>query len=373
MRLLDRYLLRELAVPLAFCLAGFLVFWISFDLLAQMDEFHEAHLAAQQVAQYYVAKTPEFLVTVTPIALLLALLYSLTQHARHHETTAMRAAGLSLWRISAVYFGVGIISSLLLFGLNESWAVRSAEAASQLVEKSSDRADRWYPRLNFRNARDGRTWNIGAFNRDTYQMLNPQVEWNRRDGSSVRILARSAFPTNGGWRFEDVIELIFPNGREFNATNYTHLRTNVIELAELTETPEQILSEIKLEPLLSGNFKVSRKAQVSLLELLDYFRLHPDLNRRDAAILKTQFHTRLAEPWTCLVVVLIALPFGAVSARRNVFVGVASSIFICFAFFIVVRLGLALGSGGYVAPWLAAWFPNLLFAGIGFVLTWLAR
>ena len=55
------------------------------------------------------------------------------------------------------------------------------------------------------------------------------------------------------------------------------------------------------------------------------------------------------------MVVLIAMPFGAASGRRNIFVGVVSSILICFVFFVLQQLGLALGTGGRLAPWLAAW------------------
>ena len=43
-----------------------------------------------------------------PIALLLALLYALTNHARHNEITAMRAAGVSLWRLCVPYFVIGL-------------------------------------------------------------------------------------------------------------------------------------------------------------------------------------------------------------------------------------------------------------------------
>jgi lipopolysaccharide export LptBFGC system permease protein LptF len=57
-------------------------------------------MTAGEIAQYYVVRTPELLVTVLPIALLLALLYALTNHGRHNELIAMRAAGLSLGRIS---------------------------------------------------------------------------------------------------------------------------------------------------------------------------------------------------------------------------------------------------------------------------------
>src|SRR4029079_4438616 len=113
-----------------------------------------------------------------------------------------------------------------------------------------------------------------------------------------------------------------------------------------------------------------KDVQLSIAEILNYLRLHPDLNARDSAFLYTKLQERLAAPETCVVVVLTALPFGAISSRRNVFAGVASSVFICFAFFILLRVGIALGTGGYIPSWLAAWLPNGLFAAAG---VWMAR
>ena len=72
-------------------------------------------------------------------------------------------------------------------------------------------------------------------------------------------------------------------------------------------------------------------------------------------------HGRIAAPWTCAVVVVIAVPFAAASGRRNLFVGVASSILICFAYFVLQQLCLALGAGGHLPAWLAAWLPNGAF------------
>jgi lipopolysaccharide export LptBFGC system permease protein LptF len=67
--------------------------------------------------------------------------------------------------------------------------------------------------------------------------------------------------------------------------------------------------------------------------------------------------------------VLIAVPFGAASGRRNVFVGVASSILICFSFFVLQQFCLALGAGGHMPSWLAGWFPNLAFGIYGLWMT----
>jgi lipopolysaccharide export system permease protein len=369
MRLLDRYLLRELVVPLGYCLSGFLLFWVSFDLLSELSRFKEDHWSAGQIIWYYLFKTPELLVVVMPIALLLALLYALTNHARHNELTAMRAAGLSLVRLSFPYLGVGFAFSVALLALNELWVPKGDEAAREIVasrtaSNRSRQAKEWCRNLHFRNARDGRIWNIAAFNSVTYEMKNPQVEWALPDGSH-RLMAQSAVRSNDCWVFLDVQEIRIFRGKEGDQGEPT--QTNQLTICEFTETPEQIKSEIKISRL--TNYRTAKDVQLSMAEIFDYLRLHPDLNERDRALLRTKFQERLAAPWTCIVVVLIALPFGALSTRRNTFAGVASSVFICFAFFILLRLGLALGTGGYVHPWLAAWLPNGLFASLGLWMT----
>src|SRR5262245_30375585 len=127
MRLLDRYLLRELLVPLGYCLCGFLLLWVSADLCANLRDFGEKKMLASDILEYYMVIVPEILVLVMPIGLLLALLYTLTNHARHHEITAIRAAGVSLWRLSLPYFGVGVLASGILFAINEFWVPDSSE------------------------------------------------------------------------------------------------------------------------------------------------------------------------------------------------------------------------------------------------------
>ena len=373
MRLLDRYLLRELLIPLTYCLGGFLIFWISFDLFAKLGDFQEEGLPASAIAHYYAAKTPEFLVIVVPVALLLALLYALTNHARHHELTAIRAAGISLMRLSAPYLGAGLFLSLALFALNEWWAPQSAEAAAAVREQhraraSTGEAGRWERNLQFRNGRDGRIWNIEALNLDDFTLINPQISWRLPDQSSRSLIATNAIRTNGHWGFFHALEFAYPAGGDFS---YSVATNAFIVIPEFTESPEQIRSEIKISRLAS--LRSGRETHLSVAEILNYLRLHPDLDSKDNAWLQTQLHARLAAPWTCLVVVLIAIPFGAQNPRRNAFVGVASSIVICFSYFVLMRLGLALGTSGALPPWLAAWLPNLFFGGAGLALALKAR
>ena len=101
--------------------------------------------------------------------------------------------------------------------------------------------------------------------------------------------------------------------------------TNELAMPEFDETPGQIRSEIKISSYQS--LKKNRSSDIPLADIFAYLRLHPNLPPTDSGWLFTKFYGRIAAPWTCLVVVLIAIPFGAATGRRNLFVGVAGSIF----------------------------------------------
>src|SRR5262249_48615843 len=146
-----------------------------------------------EIAEYYLALLPKLLQDiVAPAALLLALLYALTNHARHQELTAMRAAGVSLWRLCLPYLAVGLLFSLFLLLLNERWVPNSLELADQIRQRHSrsDLADRqWKRDLSFHNDRDARSWHIRSYNLQTGEMLDPYVVWTLPDGSRRQLLA----------------------------------------------------------------------------------------------------------------------------------------------------------------------------------------
>jgi lipopolysaccharide export system permease protein len=367
MRLLDRYLFRELLTPLAFCLGGIWLLGVCFTLFSSLDEFQDRKFHFIDVVEYAVAITPGFLALVFPIVLLLALLYALANHARHNEITAMRAAGVGLWRLSAPYLCVGFVASIALFALNEFIVPRSINWSERIftrhVQKRGDVLVRnTFQNFGFTNARERRAWFIGEYNVYRAKMIKPHVIWTLPDKSIRQLYADDAVYTNGIWRFSNVIE--------YSQTNSTaplepFLQTNILAMTEFDETPDQIESEIEICAYQSLK---TRRADIPLSDIFNYLKLHPHLPPTDAAWLFTKFHGRLAVPWTCLVVAIIAIPFGAMPGRRNLFFGVAGSLAICFTYFVIQQFALAFGSNGHLPAWLAAWLPNLIFAGLGLVL-----
>jgi lipopolysaccharide export system permease protein len=367
MRLHDRYLFRELLTPLAFCLGGFLVFWISYFFFTELEKMQEARLHLFDCMEYALAMMPGFFVMVLPIGLLLALLYALTHHARHHELTALRAAGISLWRLSAPYFAVGIVAGGIFFLLNEVAVPGGAAWAEEILGRyvQSDHVAKTkthYTKIGFR-IHPHRIWQVGDYNTVTKSMANPNVTWTLPDGSWREIQAEHAEYTNSAWTFYNA-QMFGQSGARGNLVPM--FVTNVIAMPEFDETPKQILSDIKLSD--AQTLRGSRSSDIPLKDLRDYLRLHPNVSADDAHALITKYYGRLAAPWTCLVVVLIAIPFGAPSGRRNLFFGVAGSIFICFAFFVLQQVSIAFGLNGHLEPWLAAWLPNMFFAAAGTVL-----
>jgi len=367
MRLLDRYLLREFLVPLGYCLCGFLIFWIASELFSNLHQLQDKHLQALDIAEYYLFRIPEFLPIVLPVSLLLALLYALTNHARHNELTAIRAAGVSLWRLSLPYFAVGAAAALCLFALDEFCAPLTSELAAQVldrhVQRPVDAPDRdAVKKLDFQNARQARNWHIGIYHRKTGDMYSVLVIWRLPDGTWRQLIADRARWTNGVWTFYGVTEI-----RQSDSPNGLPVRVQYAELAEpgFSETPDEIKSEISISERFAHQAR-TKGADLPLTDIANYLRLNPDVKGALRSWLLTKFNGRFASPFTCVVVIVIGVPFAAASGRRNVFVGVAASITIFFVYFLLQQFGLAFGEVGRVPAWLAAWLPNLAFSLAGF-------
>lgn len=365
MRLLDRYLLRELLTPFAYCLGAFFLFWMSSDLFNSLGDFKEAGMRFGDVVEYYFVKSPQLLTIVLPVALLLALLYALTQHARNNEITAIRAAGVSLWRLALPYLAVGFVASIGLFFINEYLGADADERADLIKARRASVNQVKYRKqivtnLGFMNTRDGRNWAIKELNTETMTMTSPVIISSLKDASPVWFYASSAIRTNDTW--------VFFNAREYRSdpsTNTAPVPTLMearLARPDLTETPEEIRSEVAISR--RASLKRRHHAEIPLVDIQTYLNLHPDVSPAMGSWLRTRFHARVAGAWKCLVVVLIALPFGAASGRRNIFAGVAGSILICFAYFALLEISQAAGTSGHLPAWLAGWLPNISFTMI---------
>jgi lipopolysaccharide export LptBFGC system permease protein LptF len=258
---------------------------------------------------------------------------------------------------------VGLLATAVYFALNEFAVPRCDQLVLDILSRHD--AGQAGPKLNsagtkgFYNARAHRLWQFVEYDELTTRMQNPTVTWYTPTGHPRVLKAEIAIRTNAVWTFYNA-QMFWPSEQV-----QSHL-TNLLALPQFDETPARIALLLKFSK--ANTLHGSVNADIPLAELWEFIRSNPGLSTADARAWETKFHERLAIPWTCFVVVLMAIPFGAQSGRRNLFFGVAGSIFIGFAYFILQRVSLALGMNGQLPGWLAAWLPNFIFAAGGILL-----
>ncbi|HCP91275.1 MAG TPA: hypothetical protein DIT76_04400, partial [Spartobacteria bacterium] len=183
------------------------------------------------------------------------------------------------------------------------------------------------------------------------------LQQDEHDNIVTNYLATRAFyhPEIKTWELEQVKVVHYdPAGNIIDAQIYPSLKID-----NWSETPFRL-----------GSANV-RAEFLSVPELREYLRFNSDFPATLLAPFRTHFQYRLALPWTCLVVVCIAAPLGIGYSRRGILSSVAAAVILVFSMNFLTHFFLALGEGDRIAPWIAAWTPNLLFAAIGLYLLYL--
>ncbi len=364
MKLLDKYLLRTLLIPLINCFAAFNLLYIVFDLFGSLDDFVEAGTPVRRVAQYYAYLLPSAFYIIVPISLLLAILYALSLLTKTNELVAMRACGVSLLRIVTPVIAAGFTASVLVAAVNETVAPHCAYWTDKFLraEKRKGEVDVFLAHmLGFVNAPAERDWMIGEFDTRTFRMKDVSLTQRIPDGSSEKIQAARAEWLDGRWWFFEVIRRRYDkDGNPMGRIQFSPRE----EMTDITEKPSDFLNEVK-DPLENPEFVSAREMR----HFLSTHRLSPSAEAR----LLVNLHQRMALPWISFVVALFGVPLGTQYGRRGAFVGVISAIFTFFLFFAMVQFCSALGKKGSLDPFVAAWLPNAVFFAAGCVLLYRMR
>ncbi len=353
MNLLDRYVIRNFLQAYIYCIVGFISIWLIFDVSDSISTFLDQHLSLGRVLQYYGTQLPQILVILLPVSLLLALLFVLGRMSRANEIVSMLTAGTSLTRVLAPLFTIGLLTTAASFALNYSLAPH-AEMARKVFFSSEHHSTQIEGQI-FRNRRDSRTWFIQSFRPDSDLFQNVEVlQQDKDDHITTTYFAQSAQyqPRDRTWSLTQAKVVHFdPAG---NITG-EQLEPN-LTISHWTETPYRLQSANQ------------RAELMSLSELRDYLNFNSDFPHALLAPFHTHWQYRLALPWSCMVVTLMAAPLGVGFSRRGVLASVAIAILLTFALNFSTHLFLALGEGDRVAGWIAGWAPIIVFGTLGLYL-----
>lgn len=363
MKLLDKYILRTLLVPMAYCLIAFAMLYIVYDLFQHMEDFIEAKTPVPLIAQYYAMLLPSALFIIAPISILLSILYSLSQLTKNNEITAMRASGVSIYRVLSPCVIIGLLASIAVAFVQETVAPYCATWTSQflLEERKKEEIDvNIVNNLPYRNPYEHRTWLIGRFDKKNLTLEKVSVIQQREDGSEAyQVHAEEARFLDGRWWFmQAALQRYDPQSHPMGPPQFSAS----LEMPDLTETPRLFLNETKDDPY-----------QLSSREIHHYIQTHQHLDASILARYAVDLQHRLALPWTCLVVTLIGLPFGTHTGRKGALAGILLCFVLFFSYYVLQSVGLALGKDQAIPAWAAAWTPNVLYAFIGLALIYRMR
>jgi LPS export ABC transporter permease LptG len=356
MRLLDRYVLRHFLQAYFYCIAAFISIWFIFDVSDNISTFLDERISRALIAKYYLTQVPQILVILLPVALLLALLFCLGRMSRSNEIVSMLTAGVSVPRAVAPLLLVGLLTTGLSTALNYSLAPHADYAHKKLLEDPKSRRQQVGLMAQiFRNRTDNRTWFIQQFKpEENFFTTVHIVQQDENDNIVTNYIATSAvyYPETRAWELQQVKVVQYDEAGNITKTDV--LASLVIN--DWSETPFR---------LSSANV---RAEYLSVPELRDYLNFNSDFPPTLLAPFATHLQYRLALPWTCVVIALIATPLGIGYSRRGILSSVAAAIILVFSMNFVAHLFLALGEGARISDWAAAWTPNILFGTLGLVL-----
>jgi lipopolysaccharide export system permease protein len=357
MRRLDRYVVRYFLQAYFYCIAGFVSIWFIFDISDNISTFLDQRISRLLILKYYLTQVPQILVVLLPVALLLALLFSLGRLSRSNEIVSMLTAGVSLPRILAPLLGIGLLTTAASTALNYSLAPHGEYARKRLLEDPSSRRQMLGLTAQiFRNRTDNRTWFIQQFfpGENKFNTVHI-VQQDANDNIVAAYICTRVFyhPENHSWEFSQAKIVYYdPAGNITDTIPYVES----LVIPDWSETPYR---------LSSANL---RAEHLSVPELRDYLQFNSDFPTTLLAPFATHLQYRIALPWACTVVALIAGSLGIGYSRRGILSSVAAAIVLVFAMNFVMHLFLALGEGARIPTWAAAWTPNIIFAVIGLVL-----
>jgi lipopolysaccharide export system permease protein len=357
MTILQRYIFRELMRTVFVCTLGFVALFLVIDFVEKADDFLKHGASAREVGIYYLATAPGVFVQISPVAVLVAVLVTISLRARSSELTAMFAAGMSLSRVCApILIGCSLVS-LLSFGFSELLIPRAAREARE-ISRARVRPGKLAAQFSM-----NRYWIRGsdailsAQIVDTpsrkltgfqYLGLTPDFRLVRRVEAGT-----ARYTADGRWLLERGVER-----READGFVPVPFASRAFDF------PESIQGFIDGE---------TAPSEMTWRQLSAYVA---DSRERgyDVHQYAVDLHGKLAYPLLNVIVSLIAIPFALTAPRSGgVWRSIGIGLLVGFFCWITLSLSLSVGKKGLVPPAVAAWLPGVLFSAAGLALFRKAR
>jgi LPS export ABC transporter permease LptG/LPS export ABC transporter permease LptF len=357
-RILDKYVVSEFLKIFFLVLAGFVSLILVFTVFDLLKDILSHDIAWSTVGQYLINLAPSILYQTTPLAVLIAVLVTFGVLNRNSEIIAMKASGISLYRlvIPIVFIAATLSASLFLFDQYYlPQANRKQEALRNIIKGKPPQTV----------LRPEQNWIFGQPNPGEpdrifyYQFFDP----GRKEFANLSLfefdpstfaLSRRIFAARAVWN-PDTDSWQFLNGWQRNIVG-----ANVSEYREFIKTS---FAEVHEAP--SYFQKESKKAQEMNFGQLESYIGDLSQSGFDTMRLRVELWHKLAYPLMAVVIAVLAIPFALFMGRRSSLTGIAVAIAVALTYIVLNDLFENLGGVNYLPAALAAWASDLLFGLVG--------
>jgi lipopolysaccharide export system permease protein len=351
MKLLDRYILRELVGPFIFGVGVVLMLFegsVIFQVLNTLDQ----QVSLWGLARILLFKIPYLLVWSAPVATLFASAFAINRLGRDNEVTCIRGAGVSLRRICAPIAAVGLLVSIAAFVANERlvpWAERQANTTMRRMA-IAQAIPQIQPNIFFNS--ENYWFYIGSvqkIGKKDVAVQNVLIYKLSEDGTLPTLITAKRGRSRGmEWTFEE--GWIF----KFDQDGFSPYSTEFKDYS------------LNLEKAIQDFWVNQRTAQeMSLAELRGHIdRLGGGRSTYESGALNDfalDFHLRFSIPLSCLIFALMAAPLSLRFARAGSFWGILLSIVLGFIYYNCIFFAKVVGSSGKIPPVVAGWFQDVVF------------
>ncbi len=359
MKLIDKHLLREFLTPVAYCLIAFGIILIINELFGDLNRIIQAKPPWHFVVRFYISILGPTMQYLVPASLMLAALYTLYGLTNSNELVAMRASGISIYRIMIPFLAVGFVFSLATAVLNETVTPHAMQWAEEVkANKFRPLETQVVDQCIYLNPTASRRWIIQELDaKHPRQLKHVEVRQENPEGlrQSITTTQKAEYLDGKWWFYGPRIQRFGTNDNPIGEeTLMGTSEESVVEMRDYNEHPSSFVSTVR--PWIFLNVR----------EMYLYLKIHKDsLSKKALAEKWYTLHSHLAMPWACLIVVLFAIPAGTRTGRQGMLTAVFTAISLLVGFYALAQVGLILGSSGLVPTWVGAWLSNVVFGLIG--------
>ncbi len=354
MKTIRRFIYREVVVSVAFVTLAFLALFFFFDLVDELRWVGRLGSSYQLThALLFVALgMPQHLYELLPISVLIGTIFVMARLAQSSEFTIMRTSGLGPWRALSTLLVLGCTFAVLTFAVGDYLSPISERAAAlvkarRLGQITTGATGAW---LKEREGDHSLAVNVGAIDPNGRMRGIRVFEFDARGRIASTITAEQAeFADNGkGWALQQVQRTVFEQRANGNL--------------DVTKQQEpSLLWQTRISPDMVAA-SLLKPDKMATIELFHYIR-HLEANGQAAQRYEIEFWRKVFYPLSCLVMVVLSLPFAYLHFRSGgiagyVFGGVMAGI----SFFLLNNVFGFAGNLQNWSPWLTAAAPGLIYS-----------